>query len=177
MYRLGHLVNGEWVAHSHQPVFEARDRIVAGVPGGDPSVFEHLVECLEPPYHLLYVLHTSRGEAPLGRYQSPALSSAQVKSFLSQFGLFLSGDARFDLWAYSPSEQATLVWDRHNQLFGYGPVDKFSSKLLALGFTHGYPSIPVPHEHNYHSELDGLAKEVLAAFKWSHSPLQPADEQ
>ena len=177
MYRLGHFVSGEWVAHSHPPVFEAGERIVAGVPGGEPSVLEHLVECLEPPYHLLYVLHTPRGEAQPGRYQSPALSLAQVKDFLRRFAPFLSGDARFDLWAYSPSDQATLVWDRHNQLFGYGPVDKFSSKLLALGFTHGYPDIPAPHEHNYRSELDGLAKEVLAAFNWSHSPLLPEDEQ
>jgi hypothetical protein len=177
MHRLGHLVNGEWVAHSFSPVFVTGERIVAGVPDGDPSILEHLIECLESPYHLLYILHTPRGEAQPGRYQSPALSLTHVKAFLSRFAPFLSGDARFDLWAHSPNEQATLVWDRHNQLFGYGPVDRLSSKLLSLGFTHGNPDIPAPHQHHYRAELDGLATEVLAAFNWSYSPLQPGDEQ
>jgi len=177
MYRLGHLVGNKWIAHSHSPVFAKGDRIVAGVPAGDPSVFGHVLECLEPPYYLLYVLHTPRGEARPGRYRSPLLSLDQVKDFLAQFTPFLSGDARFDLWAHSPGDKATVVWDRHNQLFGYGPIDQFSTKLLSLGFIPGNPEVPVPHEHHYRAELDSLAKEVMAAFDWSYSPLRPEDEQ
>ena len=177
MYRLGHLVDGDWVAHSHAPVFESGDRIVAGVPGGDPAIFERMVECLEPSYRLLYVLHTPRGEGQPGRYQSPDLSLSDVKAFLTKFGPFLSADARFDLWAHSPSDNATVVWDRHNQLFAYGPLERFSTALRSLGFTSGYPSVPVPHEHNYRAEFDDLAKELLGAFNWLHSPLRPEDEQ
>ena len=177
MYRLGCLVNGEWTDHSHPPVFASNERIVAGVPRGDPSVFEQLLECLEPPYDLLYVLHTPRGEGQPGRYRSPPLSSPEVKDFLARFAPLLSADARFDLWAHSPSEHATLVWDRHNLLYGYGPVDKLSSKLLTLGFSVGSPEVPAPHQHHYRAELDGLAKQVLTAFDWSRSPLRPEDEQ
>ena len=177
MYRLGHLVNGEWTAHSHPPVFQVGERLVAGVPGGDPVVFERLVECLEPPYLLLYVLHTPRGEAQPGRYQSPALSPAQVKWFLARFAPFLSADARFDLWARSPKENATVVWDRHNEVFGYGPLDRYSSTLSSMGFSAGRPEVPSPHEHHYRAEFDVLAKEILTAFDWSHSPLRPEDEQ
>lgn len=177
MYRLGHLVDGKWVAHSHQAVFAVGERIVAGVPGGDPSVFGHMVGCLQPPYSLLYVLHTPGGEARPGRYQSPPLTLAQVDDFLARFGPFLSGDARFDLWAHSRSDKATLVWDRHNQLFGYGPIDRLSSKLASLGFVPGDPQVPAPHEHHYREELDALAAEVLTAFDWVHSPLRPEDEQ
>lgn len=177
MYRLGHLVNGEWVAHSHRPVFHLGERLVAGVPGGDPAVFAALVECLEPPYHLLYVLHTPRGEANAGRYQSPLVSLEQVTEFVTRFKDFLCADARFDLWAHSPSENGTIVWDRHNQLFGYGPVDRLATKLISMGFSAGQSDVPAPHEHHYRAELDGLAKDVIAALNWSYSPLRPQDEQ
>ena len=177
MYRLGHLVNGDWVAHSHAPVFASGDLIVAGVPDSDPAIFERMVECLEPLYFLLYVLHTSHGEAQLGRYQSPALSLSHVKEFLTKFSPFFSADARFDLWAHSPSDNATVVWDRHNQLFAYGPLERFSTALRSLGFTSGYPSVPVPHAHYYHEEFDDLAKDLIGAFNWSYSPLRPEDEQ
>jgi hypothetical protein len=177
MYRMGHLVNGDWVAHSHLPVFESGDRIVAGVPGGDPTIFERMVECLNPPYHLLYVLHTPRGEAQPGRYQSPALSLSDVRDFLVRFSPFLSGDARFDLWAHSPSDSGTIVWDRHNQLFAYGPIERFSTALRSLGFTTGQTSVPSPHEHHYRAEFDNLAKDLVGAFNWSHSPLREEDKQ
>lgn len=177
MHRLGHMVNGEWVAHNHTAVFERRDRIVAGVPGSDPAIFERMVECMEPPYSLLYVLHTPRGEARPGRYQSPEMSLAEVKQFLARFGSFLSSDARFDLWAHSATDNGTVVWDRHNQLFAYGPLDAFSRTLLALGFAEGYPTVPTPHEHNYRAEYDGLAKDLIGAFNWSYSQLRPQDEQ
>ena len=129
MFRLGHLVHGEWVAFSQPAVFECGGRIVAGVAGSDPLVFERLVEQLEPPYYLLYLLHTPRGEAEPGRYQSPKLSLTEVTAFLARFRRFLSADARFDLWAHAPSENATVVWDRHDKLFAYGPLDRYASAL------------------------------------------------
>lgn len=177
MYRLGQLVNGEWIAYSHQRLYERKDYIVAGVPGSDPGVFERLVRCMAPPYYLLYVLHTPRGEAPPGRYQSPALSEAEVSGFIERFGSFLRADGRFDLWAHSPSENATLVWDRHDQIFGYGPLDRFSGALEEAGFSVGSPNVPAPHEHHYRVECDHLAKQIMGALDWSFSPLQPADEQ
>jgi len=177
MHRLGQFVDGEWVEHSHAPVFSVGKRLVAGVPGGDPAVFEGLIECLEPPYVLLYVLHTPRGEAPAGRYQSPSLSNDQVSDFIRIFAPFLSSDGRFDLWAHSPSENGTVVWDRHNQIFAYGPLGQYSSKLTSMGFGAGYPEVPTPHEHHYRQEFDDLAKELIEMFDWSYSPLQPEDEQ
>ncbi len=177
MHRLTHLVEGRWVPHSHPAVFTTGERIVAGVPNSDPSVFGKLLECLEPPYFLLYVLHTPRGEAEPGRYQSPPVSSAEAYDFLQRFAPFLSADARFDLWAHSPGSHGTVVWDRHDQLFGYGPVAQFSSALTSLGFTAGAPEIPSPHQHHYHAELDHLSADVMRAFEWQMSPLRPEDEQ
>lgn len=84
-------------------------RVAASVPAGDPAVFECLVGCLEPPYFLLYVLHTPRGEGEAGRYQSPEVSREEFRAFTAHFGDYLTADARFDLWAHSPLEQATVV--------------------------------------------------------------------
>lgn len=177
MYRLGHCVGGKWIEHSQARVFDVTDRVLAGVPRSDPAIFAALVQCIEPPLFLLYVLHTPRGEAEAGRYQSPELSLAEVVGFLNQFESFLSGDGRYDLWAHSPSDNGTVVWDRHNQLFGYGPLPLYTEKLKSMGFRSGCPEIPSPHEHYYRPELDGLAKELLTEFDWTYSPLRPEDEQ
>ncbi|GAB2494022.1 hypothetical protein GCM10027084_04130 [Pseudoxanthomonas sangjuensis] len=184
MHRLAHLVDGEWKAHSYPPVFRIDDssrhkRILAGVPAGDPLVIGQMAECLHGPFSLLYVLHTPRGEAAAGRYQSPYLTLVEIKQFLQHFGPFLSADGRYDLWLFSQEDEATVVWDRHNQLFAYGPLESFVSKLKSLGFTLGAIETPFPvqHMHYYRAEFDKEAKELLAAYDWSYFPLRPEDEQ
>ncbi len=183
MHKLSWLSGTEWVEHSFAPVYELANidtpnpRIIVGVPAGDPVVFEQLALLLEPPYFVLYVLHTPRGEEQAGRYQSPELSAEEFRAFITRFAQLLSQDSRFDIWAYSPAERATVVWDRHNQLFCYGPIERFASRLQALGFRSGDPSISVPHQHHYRQECDAQAAELLAALDWSFSPLQPEDEQ
>ncbi len=183
MHKLSHQVAGEWVPHSHQPNFSliSKDnvapKIVAGIPSGDPALFARLVECLEPPYFLLYVLHTPRGEAEAGRYESPPVSIEQFREFVNQFGSYISADARFDVWAHSSAEQATVVLDRHNQLFAYGPIEKFMSTLKSYGFSEGLVDVSFPHQHHYRQEFDERAAAVLDAFEWAYSPLRTEDEQ
>jgi len=182
MHKLSHLVAGNWVPHSHGALYLVApagegERIVAGVPGGDPTPFTQLVSGLEPPYFLLYVLHTPRGEGEAGRYQSPPVTLPQFQDFMRRFGGYLSSDARFDLWAHSPAEQATVVWDRHNQLFAYGPLARYAAALDVLGFAPGDASISFAHQHHFRPEFDADASALLASFDWVHSALQPEDEQ
>ncbi len=182
MFKLGHLDADKWMEHIHPATYrlpspDSSQRIVAGVPHSDPAIFHQLVASLEPPYHLLYVLHTPRSEGESGRYQSPPISKTELEWFLTEFGEFLSLDSRFDLWAHSPAENATVIWDRHNQIFAYGPITRFEQELRSLGFVQGECCIPVPHEHHFHRVLDEQAKRLLNAFAWSRSPLQAADEQ
>ncbi len=152
-------------------------RIVAGVPGGDQAIFRALTACLEPPYFILYVLHTPRGEGEAGRYQSSALSSAEFTEFLDQYAEYLRADSRFDIWSHSPKSGGTVVWDRHNLLFAYGPLDSYEHALRELGYEPGKPSMDFPHMHFYRDEFDDYAKSLLEHFEWRHTPLQPEDEQ
>jgi len=182
MHKLSHLVDAEWQEHSFPPLYELSfagdtQRLVAGAPGGQCEPFERLALCLKAPYYLLYVLHTPRGEGEPGRYQSAEIGAEEFRAFMSKFGSYLAADARFDLWLHSPSENATLVWDRHNQLFAYGPLVRFAAELRALGFAEGNLPPLNAHQHHYRSECDVIASELLAFTNWQRSALRPEDEQ
>ena len=181
-HKLDRWDGSDWVEHSHAPVFErsapgTTPRLVVGVPAGDPLVFERLVMHCAPPYQLLYVLHTPRGEGAAGRYTSPEIDRPGFRSFMDTFGEFIQRDARCDVWAHSASDRATIVWDRHQLIHAYGPLEQHETVLRTLGFQPGSPSIPSPHAHHYHAGSDAVAAQVLQAFDWSFSPLQPEDEQ
>jgi len=171
------------IPFSHSAVYEVTTtsngvrRVVAGVPGGDLAVFRALTSCMEPPYFVLYVLHTPRGEGEPGRYQSPALSRGEFGDFLDKYADFLEADSRFDIWSHSPNSGGTVVWDRHNLIFGYGPLDSYEQALGKLGYSHGTAGVEFPHVHFYRSEFDDSAKSLLNYFEWGHKPLQPEDEQ
>jgi hypothetical protein len=137
-----------------------------------------LTSYLTGPFHLLYVLHTTRTGAELGRYESPELNAAAVQEFLDSFGRLLSEDARQDFWIRSHGDDATIVLDRHNLIYAYGPLDAFESALRDLGVRKGAPPpIPDPHVHHYHPERDGDERALLQAFDWHVKPLRESDVQ
>ena len=152
-------------------------RIVAGCPGGDAQVFHRLASILVEPYLLLYVLHTARGDQDQGRYESERLRAPEFIAFIAKFGRYLGGDARFDLWAHAPEEDATIVWDRHDLIHAYGPLERFTLELELLGYVPGQVEVPVSHIHYYRAEFDADAEELLASRAWSWTPLLPEDEQ
>ena len=182
MYRLGHLIEGSWCEHSHPPVFERRikggniTRLEVGVPASDVNVLRTLARCTEPPYYLLYVLVVPRGEAKAGRYQSPLLHDQQMDTFLTRFAAFFRSDGRCNLWVHSPSSNATLVWDRHNLIYAYGPAGRFEERLVPMGFRPGALKIPAPHEHYYRQECDADATAIMSHVDWRYSELQPGDD-
>lgn len=179
LQKLHHIVGDESSPYTHPAVYRLTpgQSIVAGLPGGDVEVFIALIDRLDGPFHLLYVLHTPRGEAEHGRYQSSRIDKADVLRWLRRFADYLRADSRFDLWAHSPDDNATLVWDRHNRLFAYGPLDDFDAALRGRGFVEGDAIIPSPHEHHYRTVCDAEARTLIASQDWSWSPLRPEDEQ
>jgi hypothetical protein len=153
-------------------------RLCVGVDGSQDAALAALADGLLGPFQLLYVLHTTRTGAELGRYESPDLIADTVQDFLRQFGRFLCEDSRHDVWVRSHDDDATLVLDRHNLIYAYGPLDRFESALQALGVRQGEsPVVPDPHVHHYHQAWDGAEGGVVRHFNWQIKPLQPTDVQ
>lgn len=144
-------------------------------PGTRP--IQSLISALDGPILLLYVLHTTRGEGPVGRYQSGELTREAVDQFLHRFAAYFQADARFDLWLYFPDSQVTIVWDRHNLLYLYGPIEQLERQLIGLGFLRGDPNVNFAHAHYYRAESDSDARELMGYFEWKFSELRPEDIQ
>lgn len=125
------------------------------------------------PFSLLVVLHVPRvGDA--GRYESPPLDYEEVERFVNEFGSFLENDARHDFWIIA-HEEGLLVYDQHNLIFAYGPLDRLERVLIVEGLSAGEVAVPVPHGHRFHSEFDGAERRLLQYFDWVRSELQPHD--
>lgn len=184
LHKLTLEVAGIEVDQAPPPVFETGttstgiDRLMLDVPDEHTNLLCQLAELLPPPYYVLYVLHTPRGEGEPGRYQSQELSLAQVRDFLGKYSSFFSGDGRHDLWVYSPTSSQTLVWDRHNRLFVEGaPLNVFVVALVRLGFREGKLEPIGNHYHHYRPEFDNHAAGVLKELDWYRTPLREDDEQ
>jgi hypothetical protein len=182
MFRLGHLVEGEWEEYSHPAHFERQmttgnfQRLKVGVPAGDIDVLQNLMLCTEPPFYVLYVLIVPRGEGEAGRYQSPLVERREVDAMLDRYKIYLRSDGRFHLWVHSQTSRATMVWDHHNIIYAYGPLDCYEKRLTATGFQNGPLTIPVPHHHAFRRECDHDAEEMLSHFEWRYSELQSGDD-
>ena len=152
-------------------------RLVVAPKGSHVDLLIALTGCWRGPFWILYVLSVPRTGALPGRYQSPEpLGQADVATFLSTHRSFLEGDARHALWVASASAEGTLVYDRHNVLYAYGPIEMFEAVLQAHGIRRGPVELPVPHSHHYHDSHDVAETKLLGALDWIYSPLQEGDE-
>jgi hypothetical protein len=74
--KMQHFVEGRLEPFHHANTFAREkttgpERVRIGPRGGQRYLFGTLASLLGPPYKLLYLLHTSRTRAALGRYESP----------------------------------------------------------------------------------------------------------
>jgi hypothetical protein len=132
---------------------------------------------LAAPFSILYVLHTSRCGSQLGRYQSPSLDFEATNGFIAEFYEFLTNDSRHDLWVHSSGSDATVVVDRHDLIYAYGPLEQFRAVLKDGLSETRVEGPPYPHVHMYHAEYDESERKILRYFKWSRSPLLSGDQQ
>jgi hypothetical protein len=154
------------------------DRLVIAPRSNYAVLLTKLTECLQPPFLLLYVLAIPRGGGEPGRYESNySFSLPQLQAFLSDYAEFLEKDARHNLWVRSTSSKGMLVYDRHNVIYAYGPLELFESVLKANGLTESNEvRFPSPHAHHYHLEFDEDEKRILSSEEWTISPLRAGDE-
>jgi hypothetical protein len=152
-------------------------RLRVGLNEGQDTCVRTLASTLSGPFQLLYVLHTTRTGAGLGRYESPELTFAGVEDLLNEFDRFFSEDSRHDLWVRSHDDDATIVLDRHNLIYAYGPLEEFEATLQSLGARRGEPSVLGAHVRHYHSEWDDAERRILRTLAWEIKPLRPSDVQ
>lgn len=153
------------------------ERLRIGVDDAQISLLWKLALTLPAPYFVLYVLHTSRCGSQLGRYQSPPLEFEGLNDFMAEFCEFLTKDARHDLWVHSPGTDATLVWDRHDLIYAYGPLEQFRGVLKESLQEGDVDGPPFPHVHMYHAEYDDSERRLLRYFQWLRTPLLESDQQ
>ena len=156
------------------------ERMVIAPVGDYVAIIEHLAAVMNEPLFVLYVLVIPRnGTAERGRYQSPLpISLGELRTFLRQFRSFLENDGRHHLRVGSADKSSLLVYDRHNVVYAYGPIEPFKRVLDAVGLCESEAiRFPVPHTHHYNAEFDEEEKRLLAHWPWKVFPLQETDEQ
>jgi hypothetical protein len=171
----------QWLPHDFGKVYahqqtssSARLCIAASFDG--TALLRELTLALAEPFLLLYVLAVPRGLSEPGRYQSGELSRVELDAMFEQFGKFWDGDGRHNIWVRS-SDDGMLVYDRHNLIYAYGPLQRFESALRALGYTTTDSlSLDFVHQHSYHEEFDHLERELTTRFADRRSDLREGDE-
>lgn len=190
-YKLGQLLvappSGVIVPFAHDNTWMRQqtasyDRLAIAPASNQTQLLIDLSRELQGPFAVLYVLLVSRRSKHLqGRYQSPfPLARRQMEAFFMEFDDYLDGDARHHVWvmelAPDYSANATLVYDKHNIIYAYGPIDRFEASLRAHGLRQGNVGIPYPHVHSFNDEFDDAEDRVLSHWGWDYSPLQEHDD-
>jgi hypothetical protein len=177
-------VNGElWLAHDYGKVYaiektkNGNKRLRIAVSYDGSQILRTLSRSLKEPFFLLYVLVIYRGGGEIGRYQSDELSREELDAMFARYGEFWDSDGRHSVWLRSQADEATLVYDRHNLIYAYGPLERFELVLETLGYT-ATPKVPLSfeHQHWYYEEFDSLERELTTRFADRRSELYPGDE-
>ena len=171
----------QWLPHNFGKVYahaqtSSSPRLCVGASSDGTTLLRELTLTLTEPFLLLYVLVVPRGQSDAGRYQSAELSRSELDAFIEQFGTFWDSDGRHNIWIRS-SDGGLLVYDRHNLIFAYGPLQRFESRLHELGYVStGSLSLDFIHQHSYHQEFDDLERELTRRFAENRSDLRAGDE-
>ena len=181
-YKLGTLVGSDFVPHRFFNTWDVEtttgpDRIVVGPTSRHVELMIHLAKGLPEPFGILYVLLVSRKGHEPARYQCPyPCPRNEMEGFLESFKVFFECDGRHHIWVTSLPESSTLVYDQHNIIYAYGPLNQFEEVLKKEGLERGAVSLPVPHSHNYNQQFDQEEQRLFDYWNWLKSPLMETDD-
>ncbi len=182
-YKLGSLVGTEFLPYRYSNMWSMEkttgpDRLVIAPASEQIEMIVELAKGVPEPFGILYVLLISRLDNGLGRYQNPNPSSRrEMEAFLRKFKEYFENDGRHHVWITSLQVSATFVYDRHNVIYAYGPLEQFKKILVDRGLKEGPVRFPGPHSHNYNSQFDDQEREVLQYWEWRRTPLTDSDDQ
>jgi hypothetical protein len=139
------------------------------------ELFLELASCLPEPLRVLYVLVLSRRQQhEEARYESGPVSRQQIAAFATAFSEFLESDGRHHIWIAHP-DVGTIVYDRHQTLYAYGPLDAYLTVLQRRGLQAGIVDVPAPHWHRYHPHFDDAEAALIRYWPWRRAPLKESD--
>ena len=178
-----HLVGDEHVPYDYGNIYFEQPcgdgfRLVIGPSANHIEVLTELAAVFQQPWFILYVLLVPRqGNHEPGRYQSgPFETHSDFADFLQKFRDFFEDDGRHHIWVGTTTGNGLLVYDQHNVIFGYGPLDRFKRILAARGFRESDFWFPSPHSHAFQPKYDVDEERLMSAIEWKYFPLQPGDE-
>jgi len=187
MHKLGVLLKtdedfDDEVPHHYENLFAREktsgpERLIIAPSTDHIRILLDLAAAWESNYWLLYVLLNSWiGNEP-GRYQSPwPLDYEEVQKFLGEFGNYLASDARHHFWIGSTQQKALLVYDRHDVIYAYGPLDAYEARLVQRGLRIGQVRFPAPHSHCFNAENNEFERKILFCWNWIQSPLKDGQD-
>ena len=154
------------------------NRIVLAPSCSQIDLLLRLIEVIPEPLWVLYVLVVPRGESEAGRYESVEPQTHEsITQFLRDFKTFFETDGRHHLWIASSTSPAMLVYDRHNLIYGYGPLDEFQKIALESGLQEtSEVKLSFAHTHHYNHHFDEDAKRVHSYWPWIRTPLGDGDD-
>ena len=153
------------------------ERLIIAPSSHHIDLMMRLLDCMQGPFGILYVLTVSRRDHDQGRYQSKQpFEKPILLSFLEEFREYFEQDGRHHLWAFGIGDKSQIVYDKHNIIFAYGPLDDFEHVLGQEGLTRDNFDYPAPHVHLYHEEFDDAEDRILSEFEWKLFPLQEQDD-
>ncbi|MGR3811012.1 hypothetical protein [Jiulongibacter sp. NS-SX5] len=152
-------------------------RLKIGAGQDQTMLLGDLLTCLEPPLFVLYVLIIDCDGFKSGRYESPVLQTRNdALSFLNNFKDYLESDGRHHLWVGTSDGTGQLIYDQHDVIFAYGPIDRFKEHLNKECFKETEFDFPFPHVHNFHSENNKELKRLMNFWDWERYDLEEGDE-
>ncbi|MFT3764577.1 MAG: hypothetical protein QM820_03530 [Minicystis sp.] len=136
-----------------------------------------LLRPLPAPFGILHVLLASRRGNAAARRQAPdPMELRDVAGFLRAFEAFFERDGRHHVWVTSLPSESTIVYDNHDLIYAYGPLERFIGLAEVRGLTRRPIQIPAPHQHCFNVEYDGAEAALLDHFEWMEFPLDPGDD-
>ncbi|KAB1159745.1 hypothetical protein F7018_05400 [Tenacibaculum aiptasiae] len=170
-------LNNPEIEFNYGKIFEQSDNsIKIATSKNQIELLSDLLNDLEPPFYILYVLVVSRIGQKLGRYQSPIFETKkELTKFLNQYRKYFETDARHHIWIGTVENTGLLVYDQHNVIFAYGNVENYRNRLNKNKYKEQNFTFPVPHGHLYHEENDKYERSILKEFDWEIFPLQEND--
>lgn len=185
-YKFGQIVNDEDVPYCHdntwcrEPTSHGGKRLRIAPARNHVDLAIALSRHLPGPFCILFVQVVPRAQGEAGRYQSQFLEREEVERFFETFTPLLEGDGRANAWIASVDENGVphgqIIYDRHQIIYAYGPLERYESTLEDKGLKKGASApLPHPHTHHYNKEFDEAVAQLLDYWEWELSPLRDQD--